>query len=154
MTMMSYQSARQTETYLAFDFGLKKIGIAVGDSDCRIASALTRIPSAPKQARWTAIQDLITEWQPTMLVVGISRNMDGSDSELTHTIRRFSRQLEGRFELPVQLVDETLSSKGAWELISDAPQFKHRKAMNKQDQVAAQLILQTWFEQISMEERV
>lgn len=151
MTIMSYQSAAQTETYLAFDFGLKKIGVAVGDSDCRIASALTRIASVPKQTRWAAIQNLITEWQPTALVVGISRNMDGSDHELTHAIRRFSRQLEGRFGLPVNLVDETLSSREAWELISDAPQFKHRKAMNKQDQVAAQLILQTWFEQISTE---
>ncbi|MCH9697662.1 MAG: Holliday junction resolvase RuvX [Gammaproteobacteria bacterium] len=150
---MSYQSAAQTETFLAFDFGLKKIGIAVGDSECRIANALTRIASVPKQTRWTAIQNLITEWQPTLLVVGISRNIDGSDHELTHAIRRFSRQLEGRFGLPVNLVDETLSSRGAWELISGNPHVSHQKALNKQDQVAAQLILQTWFDQISTEKR-
>lgn len=153
MTMMSNQPVSQAETYLAFDFGLKKIGVAVGDSDCRIASALTRILSVPKQTRWTAIQELISEWQPTALIVGISRNMDGSDHEMTHAIQRFSRQLQGRFGLPVNLVDETLSSRQAWELISDNPHVNHRKALNKQDQVAAQLILQTWFEQISTEKR-
>ncbi len=141
------QPSNNTETYLAFDFGLKKIGVAIGDSETKLASALSKIASIPKQTRWNAIEQLINKWKPQALVVGISRNMDGTDHEVTHAILKFSRQLEGRFGLPVIQVDETLSSYEAWGMLHENPGVTHAKALKFQDQIAAQLILQSWLDQ-------
>ncbi len=137
----------KTDTYLGFDFGLKKIGVAIGHAETGFASALTTITSIPKETRWRVIQELIVSWEPSGLIVGISRNMDGSDHDITRTIQKFARQLEGRFTLPVSLVDETLSSREAWHLLYEETGASHAKALKLQDQIAAQLILQTWLDQ-------
>ncbi len=136
-----------TGTYLGFDFGLKKIGVAIGDTETGLANALTTIRSIPKQLRWQAINELIVNWEPSGIIVGISRNMDGSDHEITRATQKFARQVEGRFNLSVTQIDETLSSREAWQLLYQETGVSHAKAIKLQDQMAAQLILQTWLDQ-------
>jgi putative Holliday junction resolvase len=147
MLQTSKKLSQKTDTYLGFDFGLKKIGVAVGHIETGLASGLTTIVSIPKETRWQAIQKLIVSWEPSALVVGVSRNMDGSDHDVTRAIQKFARQLEGRFALPIFQVDETLSSREAWQLLYEEAGVSHAKALKLQDQLAAQIILQTWLDQ-------
>ena len=147
MLQMSTKPLQKTGTYLGFDYGLKKIGVAIGDTETGLANALTTIRSIPKQLRWKTIQQLIVTWQPSGIIVGISRNMDGSDHQVTRAIQKFTRQLEGRFTLPVTQIDETLSSREAWQLLYQESGVSHARAIKLQDQIAAQLILQTWLDQ-------
>ncbi len=89
------------DTYLGFDFGTKKIGIAVGQTTTGMASPLQTIRSLNDQPNWRAIGLLCAEWMPKGLVVGISKQEDGGDNPVTPRMRKFCRQLEGRFSLPV-----------------------------------------------------
>jgi len=95
---------------LAFDFGLKRIGVAIGESMLAQSRPLTTIVAESNAARFAAIGKLVAEWQPLRLVVGLPRSMDGREHDMTARCRRFAHQLEGRFGLPVSLVDERLSS--------------------------------------------
>lgn len=131
-------------TYLGFDFGNKKIGVAVGHILTSIASPLTMLPAVNQTPDWSAIGKLITEWQPSGLVVGISRQMDGSDNPITPRMLKFCRQLDGRYGLPVFQQDETLSTFEAKQLLFDDVNVNATKLWAVQDQLAAQLILQTW----------
>jgi putative Holliday junction resolvase len=97
------------EVLLGFDFGAKRIGVAIGNGVTRNARALTIIDAAG-DARWQAIAAVIAEWKPARLVVGIPRHPDGAAHEMTARCERFARQLEGRFRLPVARVDERYSS--------------------------------------------
>ena len=96
------------ETYLGFDFGSKKIGVAVGHLMTGIASPLLTLRSINQNPDWEAISKLIKEWRPIGLVVGISKQHDGSDNLITPLMLKFCRQLEGRYNLPVYKQDETL----------------------------------------------
>ena len=96
-------------TVLAFDFGTRRIGVAVGEAMLKNARPLTTIDAAANDARFAAIGRLIAEWQPARLVVGLPLALDGSAHEMTARSRRFANQLHGRFGLPVALVDERLS---------------------------------------------
>jgi putative holliday junction resolvase len=131
-------------TYLGFDFGNKKIGVAVGHIMTNIASPLTTLLSVNQAPDWSAIGKLISEWQPSGLVVGISKQMDGSDNPITPRMLKFCRQLDGRFGLPVFQQDETLSTFEAKQLLFDDVNVNATKLWAVQDQLAAQLILQTW----------
>lgn len=95
---------------LAFDFGIRRIGVAVGEALLGSARPLTTINAIDNETRFTAIAKLIAEWEPQQLIAGLALNMDGSEHEMTQRCRRFAHQLEGRFRLPVTLVDERLSS--------------------------------------------
>ena len=97
-------------TLLGFDFGERRIGVAVGDNLVGIAHPLQTIDAESNDIRFAAIAQLITEWKPVGLVVGLPSHLDGTEHELTHLARKFARRLEGRFNLPVTLVDERLSS--------------------------------------------
>lgn len=134
----------QTDTYLGFDFGNKKIGVAVGQSTTVSASSLQTLRSINQTPDWQAIAKLIAEWQPAGLVVGISRQADGTDNPITPRMLKFCRQLEGRFNLPVYQQDETLSTFEAKQLLFDEVSVSASKLWAVQDQLAAQLILQTW----------
>jgi putative Holliday junction resolvase len=98
-------SSPAPRSFLAFDFGERRIGVASGNSLTRSAQPLRTIP-APGDARWTAIGALIAEWRPDGLVVGVPFHPDGAPHENTERARRFARQLAGRFKLPVHEVDE------------------------------------------------
>jgi putative Holliday junction resolvase len=135
---------------LAFDFGLKRIGVAVGDWENRLAHPLETIQGDGNDARFGRIAWLIEEWRPTHLVSGLPLSMDGTEHDISRRARRFANQLNGRFGLPVTLVDERLTSFDAdlrlreagvnWE----ARNSSARKGLN--DAVAAQQILQDFFD--------
>ena len=131
-------------TYLGFDFGNKKIGVAVGHLLTGIANPLTTLPSINQNPNWDAISKLIDEWLPAGLIVGISRQNDGSDNLITPRMLKFCRQLEGRYHLPVYQQDETLSTFEAKQMLFDEVKVSAKKLWAVQDQLAAQLILQTW----------
>jgi putative Holliday junction resolvase len=133
-----------TDTYLGFDFGTKKIGVAVGQSTTAMASPLLTLRAVNQAPDWAGISKLIQEWQPAGLIVGISRQDDGTDNPVTPRMLKFCRQLEGRFNLPVHQVDETLSTFEAKQLLYDEVQVNATKLWAVQDQLAAQLILQAW----------
>ncbi len=120
-------------SYLAFDFGIKRVGVACGNSLMRQAQPL-RTVAAEGDARFVQIKKLIDEWQPDALVVGVPFHPDGAEHEITLRARRFARQLDGRFHLKVHEVDERYSSV---EAERDDPQDL--------DSAAAAVILQQFF---------
>jgi len=132
------------DTYLCFDFGYKKIGAAVGQTITATASPLQTIRSINQSPDWAIIGKLIKEWLPAGLVVGISRQSDGSDNPITPRMLKFCRQLEGRYQLPVYQQDETLTTFEAKHLLFDEVNVNASRLWEVQDQLAAQLILQTW----------
>ena len=135
------------DTFLGFDFGTKKIGTAVGQTSTFIASPLQTIRSLNQVPNWQLITPLINEWQPAGLVVGISKQADGSDNIVTPRMFKFCRQLEGRYHLPVYQIDEAYSTFEAKQMLFDELQVNATKLWAVQDQLAAQLILQSWLNQ-------
>ncbi len=97
------------QTFLSFDYGQRRVGVAVGNSLLRQAQALKTV-AAEGDARFAALAVLINEWQPSALVVGVPFHPDGAEHENTVRARRFARQLHGRFQLPVHEVDERYST--------------------------------------------
>jgi putative holliday junction resolvase len=135
-------------TFLAFDFGTKRIGIAVGNSISASANPLSTIHDEKNDVRFAAIAALLAEWQPAALVVGLPSNDDGTPHQMTALCRRFANRLKGRFSLPVLLVDERYTSAAASSLLSE--QGVHgRKQKPLLDQYAAQQILQAYFDEPS-----
>lgn len=133
-----------SDTYLGFDFGNKKIGVAVGQATTSTASPLQTIRSINQKPDWESITKLVSKWQPEGFVVGISLQADGTENPITPRMLKFCRQLEGRFNLPVFKVDETLTTFEAKQLLFDELHVKATKLWEVQDQLAAQLILQSW----------
>lgn len=140
--------ARQSvDTFLGFDFGTKKIGVAVGQLTTATASSLQTLRSLNQTPNWQAIEQLVTEWQPAGFVVGISRQLDGTDNPVTARMLKFCRQLNGRFNLPVHQQDETLTTFEAKQMLFDDVHVNATKLWAVQDELAAQLILQSWLNQ-------
>ena len=135
-------------TLLAFDFGTKRIGVALGNTLLRQASPLTAINDEKNEMRFAGIAALIAEWQPAALVVGVPSNEDGTPHELTALCRRFANRLKGRFNLPVILVDERYTSLAASAQL-DEQGVHGRKQKVLIDQYAAQQILQAYFDEPS-----
>lgn len=133
-------------TVLGFDFGLARIGVASGELETGLASALTTVHAEANDARFAAIARLIAEWRPVALVVGIPTHLDGREHELTARCRRFANQLHGRYGLQVTLVDERLTSAEAEERLSEAGHQGWRKQKQRLDSTAAQIILLQYFE--------
>jgi putative holliday junction resolvase len=133
-------------TVLAFDFGTRRIGVAVGEMMLGTARPLTTISAEANDARFNAIGKLIAEWLPTTLVVGLPLSLNGEANEMTHRCRRFAHQLEGRYRLPVVLVDERLTSTSADEQLRESGRdWRSRKAVV--DAEAAAILLQDHFDQ-------
>lgn len=130
---------------LAFDFGLKRIGVAVGDWENRLAHPLETISGDGNELRFGRIGALIQEWRPIQLVCGLPFSMDGTEHDLSRRARRFANQLHGRFGLDVALVDERLTSFDADLRLREAGvKGSARKGLD--DAVAAQQILQDFFD--------
>lgn len=133
-------------TVLAFDFGLRHIGVAVGETLLGVAHPLGSIEAERNDARFAAIGRYIDEWQPARLVLGLPLNMDGSEHELTLRVRRFARQLEGRYNRPVDFVDERLTSLEAEGRLREMERGgRANKALSHP--LAAQIILQNYFDE-------
>lgn len=132
-------------TVLAFDFGEKFTGVAVGESSVGLAHPLGLIVAAGAAARIEKAARLVAEWKPGFLVVGLPLSMDGTEHELTRRCRRFARQLAARFGLSVRLVDERLSSASAEEALRAAGKGGRRHKL-RAHQVSAQIILQSYFD--------
>lgn len=133
------------ELVLGFDFGTRRIGVAVGETLLKSARPLSTIDAEDNARRFDAIARLIAEWQPAQLVVGLPLALDGSEHEMTARSRRFANQLHGRFGLTVDLVDERLSSAAAESRLS-ARGVKLSRAKSAVDAEAAAIILQSWFD--------
>jgi putative Holliday junction resolvase len=147
---MTADDGIRPRTLLGFDFGKRRIGVAVGQEITATTTALETVRAHDGKPDWAAITRLIRDWRADALVVGLPLNMDGTEQDMTHAARRFANQLEGRYHLPVYLTDERLSSVSAEQLLADAPSGKRRNARQQAavlDQVAAQLILTTFFSQ-------
>ncbi|WP_059284337.1 MULTISPECIES: Holliday junction resolvase RuvX [Aquitalea] len=138
-------SAMPEGTVLAFDFGERRIGVAMGETMLGIAHPLLTIDTELTDARFAAIGKLIDEWRPSQLVVGLPMHQDDTEHQMTQLARRFANRLKGRFGLPVWLVDERLTSVIAESMLEEAG-VRGRKQKPALDQVAAQAILATWFE--------
>lgn len=130
---------------LAFDFGEKRIGVAVGDSTLRIAHPLSTIHAEDNATRFAEIGKLVAEWHPARFVVGLPMHIDGAEHELTRLARRFAQRLQGRFSLPVSLVDERLTSNAAEMRLRESG-VSSRKFKDVLDAAAACEILQSWFD--------
>lgn len=128
--------AAREGTVLAFDFGLKRIGVAVGNTFLRQAEALNIIHAPTNDGKFAEITRLIQQWQPVLCVVGLPMHPDGADNEMTQRCKRFANQLNGRFNVTTVLVDERYSSA---VLPSQRGQFI--------DDHAAALILQQYFDE-------
>jgi putative holliday junction resolvase len=138
-------SETRPRTLLCFDYGLKRIGVAVGQELTGTANPLTTIRANDGKPDWPAISRLIEQWQPDALLVGLPLNIDGTFHELSYRAQRFGNQLHGRYNLPAHFMDERLSSLEAERLL------KNRKGKKPQkediDKLAAKVILETWFAQ-------
>ena len=133
---------------LAFDFGRRRIGVACGDTVSRSATPLEAVPVNAGGPRWEMIDALLREWQPTLAVVGLPYNVDGSDSAMTVVAREFAADLGHRCRLQVVLVDERYSSREAEARLKSARASglrRHRVAKADIDAEAACVILERWF---------
>lgn len=129
---------------LSFDFGMKRIGVAIGQTITKTARPLQTLAAKSGKPNWEELNRLIKKWQPDALVVGIPLNMDGSLQKISTNAQQFAEDLKLRFQLPVYEVDERLTTKDAREKLFAKGGFKALQD-GQVDQVAAQLILQNWF---------
>lgn len=129
---------------LAFDFGMKRIGLAVGQTVTATANPLETLAAKNGIPNWDALAKIIRKWSPDALIIGIPLNMDGTEQPLTQLARQFAHNLQQRFQLPVIEVDERLTTKSAREHLFAKGGYKALQD-GQVDCIAAQLILQTWF---------
>ena len=137
-----------SRTVLAFDFGLQRIGVAVGEAELGTAHPLQGVAAQTQPGRFTAIERLVAEWKPSLLVVGRPLDEDGAPHEMTRRAEKFARQLNGRFGIPVEMVDERYSSAEV-ESRMRAAYGRHKAASLARgktlDSHAAQVILEQYF---------
>lgn len=137
-------------TVLGFDYGKKRIGVAVGQTITASARPLTTVAMQSDGPDWTRIDALIAEWRPEALVVGLPRHLDGREHEFAAPVQSFAAALQTRYALPVHLIDERLSSHEAAQRAAEqgrrhAPHT--RAAKEEVDRLAAQVILESWLMQ-------
>lgn len=139
------------KSLLAFDFGLKQIGVAYGQTLTKNANALSILKAQNGKPQWLEIDALITQWKPNLVLVGLPLNMDDTESELSARARKFARRLEGRFNVQVEMVDERLTSQEAKSIIrGNSKRSSSTEDLTKIDHIAAALILQSWLDDSSI----
>ena len=132
---------------IGIDFGQKRIGLAIGQTLTQIANPLTTVNN--DGAFWQKLNKQINEWQVTAIVIGLPLDMAGEEQEITRQVKNFSKKVKHKTQLPIHLVDERLSSYAAERQFQNSRQAKLSKAKDKSqiDAIAAQIILQSWFDQ-------
>lgn len=135
-------------TVLAFDFGIRWIGVAVGDTETKLASPLGMFEVGSGGRHMAEIENLVGEWKPGRLLVGLPLALCGDEHEMTRRARRFARRLEARFRLPVEFADERLSSVAAESTLREIGRGgrKHKQAVHA---LAAKIILQSYLDESS-----
>jgi len=131
---------------MGFDYGIQRTGIAIGNQLTGIATPHTTLTSKQGQPDWENISRLIKEWRPQKLIVGLPLYLDQTESDLTRAARRFANRLHGRYGLPVETIQEQLSSREAEQRLKQARQQGRKKKIQKSDidQLAAAIILESW----------
>ncbi len=132
---------------IGIDFGLRRIGVAVGQTLTGHANPITIVSARNGAPDWSVLDKIIREWQPLALIVGIPLNMDSSAQPLTHKARRFALSLKQRYALPVHGVDERLTSFEVRQTLFDAGGYKAIKK-NPVDALAAKIMLESWMREI------
>jgi putative Holliday junction resolvase len=142
---MPDEQTRPEGTLLAFDYGHRRIGVAVGQTLTGSANALA-VVIVSAQPDWQTITTIMTEWKPVALVVGLPLAEDGGETDMSRDARRFGRQLEGRYGIPVLYEDERLTSFGAEQRFVQSREHggMRRKDAALKDAMAAQIILESW----------
>lgn len=138
----------KVKTLLAFDYGTRSIGVAVGQTATGSATALSELRARDGIPNWDDIGGLLSEWQPDLVLVGLPLNMDGSESDFCKRARKFANRIHGRFGVATQMVDERLSSFAAKEEHLAAGGSRHYRD-NPVDAIAARIILETWLTSMS-----
>ncbi|EKD54380.1 MAG: hypothetical protein ACD_60C00090G0029 [uncultured bacterium] len=131
------------QTLFGFDFGMKRIGIAIGQTITKTARPLITIQASKGVPNWDKLTKLIHTWEPDAFIIGIPLNMDGTEQPITHMARSFGRELQKHYHLPIFEIDERLSTKDAKERLFEEGGYKALQD-GQVDSVAAQLILQNW----------
>jgi putative Holliday junction resolvase len=134
----------KVQQVLGFDFGTTRIGVAIGQNLTMSTTELPPINAKDGTPQWQQLDATIAQWQPDVLVVGIPLNMDGSISEMSRRARRFANKIQDKYQLPCFLTDERLSTRDAKQ-IHYAKGGKSNFRKESVDGIAAQIILQTWF---------
>lgn len=129
---------------LGFDFGLKKIGVAVGQAITQTANPLCVLTAKKGVPNWSEIKKLIVEWDADTLIVGLPLNMDGTEQPMTQHARSFGDALKKHFELPVIFVDERLTTVAARGEMHAT--LKGAARFEKADSMSAKLIIESWYE--------
>ena len=132
---------------LAFDFGLRRIGVAVGQTTTQTATALRTVSNGP-EPDWAAVDRLVAEWRPQLLVVGLPLGAEGEETDMSKAARRFGGTLGSRYELNVEFADERLTSRAAGGRFAElraAGQLR-RKHAGQLDAISAQIILENWLQ--------
>lgn len=129
---------------MAFDFGTRRIGVAVGQEMLGVGEPLTMLPARDGVPDWTVVARLLEEWQPDQVVVGLPLNMDDTENDMCARARKFGKRLHGRFHVPVDMVDERLTSFEAKGSVMAEGGSRDYGRHGVDDQ-AAVLILETWF---------
>tara|TARA_B100001250_G_C19773306_1_gene778281 strand:- start:606 stop:1001 length:396 start_codon:yes stop_codon:yes gene_type:complete len=124
---------------LAFDFGVKKIGVAVGHTETCSSSPLQIILNKNDKVNWNEINILLNEWRPEIIIVGKPLNMDGTDSEIMKKVEKFNQKLESIYDARYEYIDERLTTFEAREILKEAN-------INKVDANAAKILIDNWFE--------
>lgn len=133
--------ASKVDTVIGFDFGTVWTGIAIGLTLTSQARPLNAIKSINQKPNWRAIEGLLKEWLPQKLIVGLPSSMIDDHHPMTEKVLKFSRQLEGRFKVPVELIDERLTTREAYEIAVESKQYKTKQEI---DSIAAMLITESW----------
>ena len=131
----------KVDTVIGFDYGTVWTGIAIGLTLTAQARPLAAIKSINLKPDWQAIETLLKEWQPQRLIVGLPSSMIDDHHPMTEKALKFSRQLEGRFKIPVELIDERLTTREAFEIAIESKQHKTKQQI---DSIAAMLITESW----------
>lgn len=141
--------SKKHQTVIAFDYGLRQIGVAYGQTLTCSAEGISILKASDGVPNWDQTEALLQEWKPNLLLVGLPLNMDGSESELSRLARKFARRLQGRFNIEVLMVDERLTSQDAKSTLREAGSERQsgRIDLTKIDHLAAALILQSWLDQ-------
>jgi len=142
-----HETAKPSGYIMGFDFGLRRIGVAIGQTATHTASRLETVSHA-QQPDWPAIDRLIREWKPSALLVGLPLGADGEETDMSKAARRFGAKLQNRYSLTVIFADERLSSQAAELLFAEqrASGNLRRKDAGQMDAMAARIILENWLQ--------